>query len=145
MLYVLDSNILIYAKMDAMPEHRIVSRWLESALSGNDHSIVICETSILSFLRITTNAKVFDPPLPVDEARLFLNSLLDHPGTSISVPSPGHFDEVAELMKKHDLVGNLTMDAHLAVLALGTGATLVTRDRDFKKVPYLKLLDPLKG
>jgi predicted nucleic acid-binding protein len=36
------------------------------------------------------------------------------------------------------------MDAHLALLALNIGATLVTRDKDFVKIPYLKVLNPLE-
>lgn len=47
-------------------------------------------------------------------------------------------------MDKHNLLGNLVMDAHLAVLALTIGATLVTRDKDFTKIPYLITLNPLQ-
>lgn len=34
-------------------------------------------------------------------------------------------------------------DVHLAVLAISIGATLVTRDKDFTEIPYLKILNPL--
>ena len=143
MLYLLDSNILIYAKLDAMAEHEITSRWLSDAVSDPAIRIIICETSVLSFLRIATNPKVFDPPLGFDDARVFLEAVLSSPNVQIFRTSIDHFIAVADLMKKRNFGGNLVMDAHLAVLAMSTGATLVTRDRDFKKIPYLKILDPL--
>ncbi len=142
MVYLLDSNILIYAKMDGMAVHEVVSRWLSGAVSDPANTIMVCETSILSFLRITTNAKVFDPPLGFDDARIFLESFVNHPNIQIFRPSAPHFIALTDLMKKLKFGGNMVMDAYLAVLAMSTGATLVTRDRDFKKVPYLKILNP---
>jgi predicted nucleic acid-binding protein len=35
------------------------------------------------------------------------------------------------------------MDAHLALFALNIGATIVIRDKDFIKIPYLKVFNPL--
>ncbi len=142
-MYLLDSNILLYAKMDAMPEHAEVSRWLAATLSNKGNTIAVCETSILSFLRISTNPKVFDPPLPIKQAQSFIESLLNHPSVQISRTSAGHYLELIGFMKKHNFTGNLAMDAHLAVLALNTGAVLVTRDSDFKKIPYLSIFNPL--
>jgi len=143
MLYLLDSNIVLYAKMDAMPEHQTVSRWLVKTMSDKGSTVAVCETSILSFLRIARNVKVFNPPLPFDEAVAFVTSFLKHRSVQISRTSPEHYIDVAEFMKKHDFGGNLAMDAHLAVLALGSGAVLATCDKDFKKVPYLKIFNPL--
>jgi len=143
MLYLPDSNILIYAKMTGMPEHIAAFTWLNTTLNDSNSIIIVCETTVLSFLRITTNNKVFNPPLPFEEAIAFVTSFLTHPRVSISRISPQHYIDVAEFMKKHNFGGNLTMDAHLAVLAISTGAVLVTRDRDFMRIPYLKILNPL--
>ncbi|MFN2501350.1 MAG: TA system VapC family ribonuclease toxin [Pyrinomonadaceae bacterium] len=144
MLYLLDSNILIYAKMAASPQHKAVSKWLVDILNDSAHSVMICETTILSFLRISTNAKVFDPPLPIDQAAHFVDDLLNHPHVNIPLPSSTHFADVADVMKKHKFVGNLVMDAHLAALAMNRGAALATADTDFKRLPYLKVFDPTK-
>ncbi len=144
MNYLLDSNILLYAVMDSMPEHLIVSNWLEKTVSDQSNTINICETSLLSFLRIATNKKVFQPVLPVTEAQEFIESFLACPNVNLVLTSPSHYTEVLNLMDKHNLQGNLVMDAHLAALALSIGATLVTRDADFVKIPYLKTFNPLK-
>ena len=134
MMYLLDSNILLYAKMDAMPEHQVISGWLVDALGSRGSTVAVC---------ISTNPKVFRPPLPLKEALSFIKSLLNHPNVHISRTSPKHYIEVIDFMKKHNFTGDLTMDAHLAVLALNTGAILVTRDSDFKDIPYLKKYNPL--
>lgn len=126
-----------------MPEHPIVSAWLEQSVSDQNNTINICETGILSFLRIATNQKVFNPVLPTTEAEKFIDSFLSCSNVNLLYPSANHFIEVTKLMDKHNLQGNLVMDAHLAVLALTIGATLITRDRDFVKIPYLKIFNPL--
>ncbi|CAN5458636.1 hypothetical protein BH10ACI3_BH10ACI3_01370 [soil metagenome] len=143
MLYLLDSNILIYAKLDGMAEHKKTSRWLTDAVNDRETQIIISEASILSFLRISTNSKVFDPPLGFDDARAFVDGLLAYSNVQIFKPTAEHFVGVVELMKKHNFGGNLTMDAHLAVMAFSTGAVLVTADKDFKRIPYMKILNPL--
>jgi uncharacterized protein len=145
MLYLLDSNILLYSKMDALPDHQDVSTWLAKVLSEKGVAVMLTETAILSFLRISTNSKVFSPPLPIKEAKKFLSDLLSHPRVSIYSPTVEHYSELADLMEKHSFSGNDTMDAHLAVTALVIGATLVTRDADFRKIPYLPTLDPTKN
>ena len=143
--YLLDSNILLYAKMNAMSEHKIVAKWLETTVSERNNTLHICETSILSFLRIATNEKNFQPVLPTIDAQNFIDSLLNCPNVNLLYASAKHFTEVTKLMNKLNLRGNLVMDLHLAVLALSIGATLATRDKDFAKIPYLKTFNPLAG
>ena len=143
--YLLDSNILLYAKMNAMSEHKIVAKWLETTVSERNNTLHICETSILSFLRIATNEKNFQPVLPTIDAQNFIDSLLNCPNVNLLYASAKHFTEVTKLMNRLNLRGNLVMDLHLAVLALSIGATLATRDKDFAKIPYLKTFNPLAG
>lgn len=145
MNYLLDSNILLYAKMDSMPEHPVVANWLEQAVLDQSNTINVCETSLLSFLRIATNQKIFQPVLPINESAEFIDSFLACPNVNLILTSPSHYTEVIKLMDKHNLQGNLVMDAHLAALALSIGAILVTRDTDFVKIPYLKTFNPLKN
>lgn len=144
MLYLIDSNILIYAKMGAADEQKAVSHWLTSTLANKEHSIIVCETTLLAFLRISTNRKVFRPPLPLDQATEFIVSFLSHPAVGIIKPNAEHFSELGAFSAAYGFTGNLVMDAHLAVLARDAGAVLVTRDEDFLAVPFLKMIDPVK-
>lgn len=142
MLYLPDANILIYAKMAGMPEHKAALKWLNAALSDKNTTLLVSETTILAFLRITTNKKVFSPPLSVGDARKFVKALLSDSSVQLFRPTPDHFAAVADLMKKQKFIGNLTMDAHIAAIAISAGATVVTYDADFKKIPYLKVIEP---
>lgn len=142
--YLLDSNILLYAKMNSMPEHKVVAKWLEEAVSDRNNTVSICETSVLAFLRISTNEKIFKPILPGSEAEKFIDGFLGCPNVNLIHTSFNHFLEVIKLMDELNLQGNLVMDVHLAVLALSIGATLVTRDKDFTKISYLKTFSPLR-
>ena len=143
MLFLPDSNILIYAKMASMGEHEDARAWLTTNLNDPGSTLLICETTILSFLRITTNKKVFDPPLSFSEAASFTSDLLGSENVRFHRSLPEHFVEVAKFMQKRELGGNLVMDVHLALIAIGTGATIVIRDGDFKKIPFLKTFNPL--
>jgi len=142
MLYLPDANILIYAKMTGMAEHMAARDWLSATLNDSNSTLLVCETSVLAFLRITTNPKAFNPPLPYTDAVSFTTDLLTRKNVRIPKPSTGHFIEVAEFMKENALGGNLVMGIHLAILAMNTGSVLVSRDKDFLKIPYLRLLDP---
>lgn len=143
MLYLPDINILIYAKMAGTPEHANALAWLNEVQNDRTTTVLLCETTLLSFLRITTNTKVFSPSMPYAEAVSFISDLVERSNVVIYQPSAAHFVEVAKFMKKHSFGGSLTMDAHLAVVAMNTGAVLVTRDADFEKIPYLKTINPI--
>ena len=103
MNYLLDSNILLYAKMSSMPEHPLVSKWLEQAILDQNNTINICETSVLSFLRIATNQKVFNPILPNADAEVFIDSFLNNSNVNLLYPSANHYLELTKLMDKHNL------------------------------------------
>ena len=128
MFYLLDTNILVYAKMAAMREHQRVSSWLADAVSDPVAEILLCETSILAFLRISTNVKIFDPPLDLEDARDYLTNFLSMDSVSIFSLTAQHFSDVADIGLNNKMSGKHIMDAHLATIALNTGATLVTRD-----------------
>jgi toxin-antitoxin system PIN domain toxin len=143
MLYLPDVNILIYANMNGVAEHAAAFAWLYGTLDDPNSTILFCETTLLSFLRLTTNKKIFYPPLPLSDALSITSGFMSRANVLVYHPSPGHFIEVAKFVKKHNFAGNLVIDAHLAVAAMSTGAVLVTRDSDFDKIPYLKTINPI--
>lgn len=142
-MILLDQNIVIYAYMPVRTEHAKVSRWLEQALNDSDTPLFLCETSVLAFLRVTTNHKIFNPPLPLSEAEEIINDLLAHQNVRLLHPGRTHFAQLTKMMREHNISGDLTMDAHLCALALWMGAKIATADKDFKKLPYVGLINPL--
>ncbi len=61
----------------------------------------------------------------------------------VPVPGPRHGTLLADLIRRHQLRGNLISDAHLAALALEHGLTLVSADSDFARFPELSWTNPL--
>ena len=143
MLYLPDVNILVYAKMEGVPEHPAAAAWLEGTLADPGSTLLLCESTLLSFFRLTTNKRIFDPPLPFAEALSVITGLMERPNVFIHHPPAELFIEVAEFMKMHRFAGDLVMDAYLAVTAMNTGATLATRDSDFDSLPYLRTINPI--
>lgn len=144
MNYLLNSYILVYAKMSLMPEHSVVSKWLEEAVLDQNIQLTFTRHTFYHFLRLPQTKKIFNPILPNNAAENFITSFLNCRNVNLIYSSVTHFIEITKLMDKYNLPGNLVMDAHLAVLALTVRATLVTRDKDFTKIPYLKTLNPLQ-
>jgi predicted nucleic acid-binding protein len=58
-------------------------------------------------------------------------------------PGPSHWSILRLLIQGAGTAGNLTMDAHLAALAIEHNATLCSADSDFRRFPGLRFLNPL--
>ena len=98
---------------------------------------------LLAFVRLTTNARVFDAPLTPDESLDLVDSWLDHPTVAVLEPTPRHASRLRELLSPLGTAGNLTTDAHLAALAMEHGAELCSADADFGRFPGLRWTNPL--
>jgi len=59
------------------------------------------------------------------------------------VPDANLMSIFSKLIVAAQATGPLVMDAHLAALAIEHGATLCTRDADFKRFDGLRVQDPL--
>ena len=60
----------------------------------------------------------------------------------VPVPGPRHWILLADLVRRHQLRGNLISDAHLAALAQEHGPTLVSPDSDFARFSGLAWTNP---
>ncbi len=143
-MILLDSNILLYAFIDATPQHIKARRWLETAIEDNFEPLAVSWTVILAFIRISTNNKVFTPSLNTSQVEEILRPFLDHTNVRIIDPLNDHFPRLLSVMKEGQALAALTMDAHLATLALEHGAKIATTDRDFSRFQGVKIIDPLK-
>lgn len=131
-MFVIDTNILIYASHEGSQRHEVTRLWLERMISTN-HVLAIPWVVALGFLRITTNPRVFATPFTIDEALSALTTWLDHPATTIVEPTARHLPLLAGLLKSAGTAGNLTTDAHIATLALEHDAAVASFDRDLAR------------
>ncbi len=139
---LLDTNLLIYAVNSDAPLHAKAKRWLEAALSGAE-TIAFSWVALLAFIRLTTRPGVFDRPISVELAFDFARNWLEQPPSTLVHPGPKHLAIMRRLVEPLGAAGNLTMDAHLATLAMEQGAELCSCDSDFARFPELRWRNPL--
>jgi hypothetical protein len=141
---LLDANVLLYAYNARDRKQEVARLWLERALAGREE-VRLAWVTILAFLRIGTNPRVFEQPLSIEEAVACVAEWLAQPAVAVIEPGERHWHILSELLPAAQAKANLVMDAHLAALAIEHGATLCSTDRDFTRFPGLRFRDPLEG
>jgi toxin-antitoxin system PIN domain toxin len=142
-MILIDANLLLFAYNTRAAEHDASRTWLEATLSGST-LVRFAWVTLWAFLRISTNPRVFERPLTMQEAEDIVSSWLEQPVAGVVEPSERHWDIFRTLTREGRTRGPLVMDAVLASLALEHGATLYTTDRDFARFPGLPWIDPLR-
>jgi toxin-antitoxin system PIN domain toxin len=139
---LLDANVLIYAHVSTFSQHREARDWLDRQLSGFA-DVGLPWPSLLAFLRLVTNPRVFERPEPVADAWRQVRNWLTCESAWIPQPTDRHADVVSDLLALPGIHGNLIPDAHLAALAIEHGLTLCSTDGDFARFPGLNWLNPI--
>ena len=143
-MILLDSNVLLYAYSSSSPDHPAASRWLTAALNGAE-AIGLPWLTVLAFLRVSTNRRIYREPHSTAEALAIISDLLALPNVIAVVPGERHWGIFQQLVKEGGVTGDLIMDTHLAALTIEHGATLCSTDRDFTRFPGLRLVNPLQA
>jgi uncharacterized protein len=140
-MIVPDVNVLIHAYNADSPRHRLSKDWLEAALSGK-RPVGLTWPSILGFIRIVTNRRALENPLPVNDAIEIVESWIAAPCAELLWPGSGHAEILFRLLRNAGTAGNLTTDAHIASLAIEYDAEVATTDLDFGRFENLKWFVP---
>ncbi len=143
-MILVDANVLLYAHDASDPRHQRARAWLEEAL-GTESDVRFGLTTLLAFVRISTDARVYAQPRTPADALHVVEVLLAQPNVAIATPGDRHWRLLAELADDGQARGPVLMDAHLAALAMEHGARLATTDRDFRRFGKLRTIDPLAG
>jgi uncharacterized protein len=98
--------------------------------------------SLLAFLRLVTNPRIFEHPEPIADAWLQVQDWLACETVWTPAPTERHASVFGELLKLPGVHGNLIPDAHLAALATEHGLTLCSSDGDFRPVQFLAVVQP---
>ena len=142
-MILLDANLLIYARVKSFPQHVRAHGWLDAQLSGNG-PVALPWPSLLSFLRIVTNPRVFERPEPIAEAWRQVRAWLAADVVWIPHPTDRHEDVLGSLLTKAGVQANLVPDTHLAALAIEHGLLLCSTDGDFGRFADLRWQNPLQ-
>jgi uncharacterized protein len=138
-----DVNVLIHAYNADSAVHGAAESWWAGCLAGTE-GIGLAWVTMLGFTRITTNRRAVARPLPVRDAMAQIQTWLDLPHVHIAQPSHTHFVRLRSELERLGTAGNLTTDAHLAVLAMERGYVLYSTDADFARFSGLRWVNPCK-
>ena len=141
-MILVDANVLLYAYHPRAVQHDRARTWVETAFSG-ESPVALSWSAVLAFLRISTNARAFDEPLTIAEATAIVSEWLRLPAVVLLEPGERYWEILRGLMTEAQVSGPLVSDAAVAALALEHGAALCTTDRDFRRFPRLRIIDPL--
>ena len=141
-MIVPDVNLLVYAHVDASEQHARARDWWSAALNG-DETVGLCHPVLFGFIRVTTNRRIFQAPMRVEESIARVESWLLRPQVELVSPGPRHFEIAFQLLRALGTAANLTMDAQLAAFAMENQAELYSNDTDFGRFPGLRLVNPL--
>lgn len=143
-MILVDANLLLYAKIADYPQHELARAWLDDHLN-RPARVALPWPSLLAFLRISTNARLFSQPLSIDDAWSQVQAWLSLPQVWIPAASDRHQELLGKLLSDRSVVGGLVMDAHLAALALEHGLVLCSSDGDFGRFSGLQWKNPLQS
>lgn len=143
-MFVVDTNLLIYAVNPDSPEHRAARGALDQWRRG-ERSWFLTWGIVYEFLRVTTHSAVFPRPLDLPTARRWVATLLASPRSGVLVETERHAEVLEELADLHPrIAGSLIHDLHTAALMKEHGiAEIQTADTDFHQFPFLRVVNPL--
>jgi hypothetical protein len=139
---LVDANLLVYAHVASFPQHETAREWLDGKLNGAA-PVGLPWESLLAFLRLVTNPRVFEQPEPAAAAWAQVQGWLDNQNAWIPLPTENHRAVLGNLLTASGAHANLVPDAHLAALAIEHQAELCSNDSDFGRFPGLRWRNPL--
>ena len=115
-MILIDANILIYAHVNSFSQHNRARDWLDQQLNASA-PVGLPWASMLAFLRLVTNPRVFEHPEPTRDAWQQVRIWLTAETAWIPQPTERHADLLGEFLGLPGIHSNLVPDAHLAASA----------------------------
>ena len=140
---LVDANLLLYAYDADSPHHGPSRRWLEAQFAAG-RPLRFALVTLLAFVRIASDRRVYAEPMPPGEACAIVEDWLAQPNAQVLQPGPRTWMLLSRLCEEGQARGAMVMDAHLAALALEHGASIATTDRDFARFPNLAVTNPIR-
>jgi uncharacterized protein len=140
---LVDANILVYAYHPGFAQHPRARRWLDDRLNGPAR-VGLPWLSLLAFVRISINPRVFERPASMAEAWSQVEQWLAWRQVWTPTPSERHRFILGDLLSRVGGSPRLVPDAHLAAIAIEHGLTLCSTDGDFARFPGLRWEEPLR-
>ena len=132
-MIAVDTNVLVYAHREELPQHRQARARLVALAEGLARWAipVFC---LGEFLRVVTHPRLFDPPFSTREACEALGRVLGSPSVVVLTPADRYWPLLTRAVLEAHADGNLVFDAQIVALCREAGVSaLLTEDRDFDR------------
>src|SRR2546421_12898326 len=96
-MILVDANLLVYAHVADVPQHRAAKGWLDGRLSASAR-VGLPWQRVLAFIRLVTNPRVFKQPEPVLSAWAQVEAWLNTPCVWVPTPTERHRQVLATLI-----------------------------------------------
>jgi len=145
-MFVVDTNLLLYAVNRDAPEHERALALIETWRRG-ERSWFVTWSIVYEFLRVSTHPSIFPDPLDLEAAQRWITVLLEGRRSGILVATDRHAAVLEQVVALHPrLRGNLVHDLHIATLMKEHGVLEIrTADADFHQFDFLRVVNPLAG
>lgn len=141
-MILVDANLLVYAHVRSMSQHDGARAWLDNKLNSTA-PVGIPWPSLLAFMRLVTNPRIFEFSESMEDAWAQVESWLNNPVVWIPAPSDNHSEVFGRLLATSAVHSNLIPDVHLAALAIEHGLILCSSDGDFARFKDLRWENPI--
>jgi uncharacterized protein len=143
-VFLVDTNLLVYAANADSRFHTGAASWLERQRSQPD-AWYLSWPIVFEFMRVATHACALPRPWTITKAWSFVSALLESPGLGVLVPTERHQQVATSVFAELPfLAGSILHDVHTAILMREHGIRRIcTRDTDFHRFPFLEVVDPL--
>jgi uncharacterized protein len=144
-VFVVDTNVLVYAADDGAPEQEVCRALIESWRSETPPWYLTWNIAY-EFLRVVTHPRVLRRPWTTVDAWAFIEAVLAAPSCEMLTSTDRHPATLRAVLQERGttLAGNVLHDTHTAVLMREHGLRrIITRDTDFHRFPFLEVVDPL--
>ncbi|MBI5480333.1 MAG: PIN domain-containing protein [Deltaproteobacteria bacterium] len=143
-MFVVDTNVLLYAVNQECAEHRRCHALVERS-RRQQLPWFLTWGVVYEFLRVITHPSAVRRPWSAARAWAFVEALLTSPGIGVLTATRRHAAVAKQTISEvPGLAGNLLHDAHTAILMREHGIrSIYTRDSDFERFPFVEVLDPL--
>lgn len=143
-MIAVDANLLVYAHVSTFRRHEGARAWLEEQLALPTR-VGLPWSSLLAFVRLVTNPRVFSDPEPISGAWSQVEAWLDADPVWIPAPLDRHREVLGDCLSVSALRANDVPDAHLAAIAVENGLRLATTDSGFARFERLEWFNPLQS
>ena len=140
----LDTNVLVQAHVAAAADHAAIRRFLLNELADPDVDLFVTPLVLHELVHVITDARRFEPPVPMAEAVAVARLYLSHSNVSCAPVDGAAVTRALDLLERHQLGRKRIADALIAASLLNAGVAeiLTCNVSDFAVFAPLRAVDP---